>query len=676
VWAIVQQPPTEPEPFNASGEPGPPARPKKARRRKGAGGPPGSGPPSARRQAGMAALTLGALGVVFGDIGTSPLYALQTVFTADNHAVHTGHEEVYGVVSLIFWAITIIVSIEFVIFIMRADNEGEGGIMALIALIERVNLRGRLVKPLLVALGVFGAALFYGDGMITPAISVLSAVEGLKVVTPDLNSLIVPITLVIITGLFAIQRFGTAAVGNLFGPVMIVWFLVIGVTGLGQVLSDPSILRALLPSYGASFLVEHGWVAFLSLGSVVLAVTGAEALYADMGHFGRPPIRRAWFMLVFPALTLNYLGQGSLVLNSPEAISNPFFLLMPHWSRIPMVVLATAATVIASQAVISGAYSVTRQAIQLGFLPRLSIRHTSESQEGQVYAPGINWALFIAVVALVIGFGSSTKLASAYGIAVTGTLGIDTILFFVVVRAVWRKPLWVSLAGAGGFFIVDLAFLGANLPKVITGGWVPLVVAGVIFMILMTWQKGRAIVTRNRTEEEGPLLEFIEGIRSFDPPVNRVPGSAIFLNQNLDTTPLAMRANVEHNHTLHETVVIVTVETMRVPHVEPEERLVADDLGFTDDGISHLRARFGFKDDPDVPAALRLAVAEGYVTNLDVDGASYFLSRITIHPTGEPGMRMWRKRLFTALSRNAASPVEYFALPEAQTVTMGSAVDL
>src|SRR3954453_15055367 len=407
-------------------------------------------------KAGMAALTFGALGIVFGDIGTSPLYALQTVFTHDNHAVPTTDSAVYGVVSLVFWTITLIVSIKYVTFIMRADNEGEGGIMALIALIRNAPAQRRVAAALLVALGIFGASLFYGDGMITPAISVLSAVEGLKVIDPGLKDLVVPITLTILTALFAIQRLGTHVVGRAFGLVMALWFAVLAVMGASEVVRHPGILRALSPSYGAEFLFDHGGTAFVALGSVVLTITGAEALYADMGHFGRPPIRRAWFVLVFPALILQYMGQGALILRDPAAIESPFFLLMPEWSRIPVVILATFATVIASQAVISGAFSVTRQAIQLGFLPRLTIRHTSRDEIGQVYAPAVNWGLFAAVVALVIGFRSSHHLASAYGIAVTGTLAIDTVLFFVVVHVVFRRSLRLAIAGAAVFLTVDL----------------------------------------------------------------------------------------------------------------------------------------------------------------------------------------------------------------------------
>ena len=630
---------------------------------------------SAPRKA-TAALTLAALGVVFGDIGTSPLYALQTVFAADHHAIAPTTHGVYGVISLVFWSITAIVSVKYVTFIMRADNEGEGGIMALIAQVQGIRLRGRWTKMALVALGIFGASLFYGDGMITPAISVLSAVEGLEVVSPSFESLVVPITLVVITVLFAIQRFGTGAVGRLFGPVMGLWFGVLALTGLAQVIDSPAIVKALSPSYAVTFFVDHPGIAFVALGSVVLAVTGAEALYADMGHFGRSPIRRAWFLFVFPALTLNYLGQGSLILDDPSKIDNPFFLLMPQWARIPMVLLATLATVIASQAVISGAFSVTRQAVQLGFLPRLTIRHTSHEEEGQVYAPGINGLLFVAVVALVVGFGSSSALASAYGIAVTGTLAIDTILFFVVVRMLWRKPVWLVALGGFAFLTIDLAFFSANVPKVVHGGWFPLSIAAIVFTILITWQRGRQIVTANRAKEEGPLREFVEELRAMDPPPYRTPGTAVFLNSGKETTPLALRAHVEHSHALHENVVIFSVEILKVPHVHPDERVEIDDLGYQDDGISHVSARFGFQDDVDVPATLRLAEERGLESHIDCENPSYFLSKMTIVPSDKRTLAKWRKRLFVAISRNAGSPAEYFRLPDEQTVTMGSHIEL
>jgi KUP system potassium uptake protein len=625
--------------------------------------------------AGMAALTLGALGVVFGDIGTSPLYALETVFVGHNHAVKPTEAGVYGIISLVFWAITIIVSVKYVTLVMRADNEGEGGIMALIALVQDVSLKGRAAKAALVALGIFGAALFYGDGMITPAISVLSAVEGVEVAAPGLDSLVVPITLGILTVLFAIQRFGTGAVGRLFGPVMALWFTILAVSGLAEVVQSPAILKALSPTYGIEFFLDNGGTAFLALGSVVLAVTGAEALYADMGHFGRPPIRRAWFFLVFPALTLNYMGQGALILGSPKAIDNPFFLLFPDWGRVPMVLLATAAAVIASQAVISGAFSVTRQAVQLGFLPRLRIRHTSQA-EGQIYAPGINGLLYVAVVALVVGFGSSAGLASAYGIAVTGTLAIDTILFFVVVRMLWRKPLWLVLSGAAAFLVVDLGFFSANLPKVVDGGWFPLLLALAVFTLLTTWQRGRELVTARREEAEGLLRDFVEEVRAMDPPVFRAPGTAICLSAGKQTTPLALRENVDHNHVVHESVVIVSVETRRVPHVDRSQRVVVDELGYEDDGILHLTLHYGFQDEQNVPAALRRAAAKGLEVDIDVAHATYFVSQITLVRGDAPGMSRWRKKLFLAVSRTSTSPVEIFCLPERRIVTMGSFIEL
>src|SRR4051794_33670175 len=627
------------------------------------------------KRASTSALVLGAIGVVFGDIGTSPLYTLRTVF-APEHGLPAGREQVFGVISLIFWAITVIVSVKYVTFIMRADNDGEGGIMALIALVQRANLRTRGAQFTLVLLGVFGASLFYGDGMITPAISVLSAVEGLEVVDRELKELVIPITLVVLTGLFFVQRFGTGRVGALFGPIMCLWFGVLALSGLGRLAQHPAILGALSPHHGAEFLFNHGHEAFVALGGVVLAVTGAEALYADMGHFGAGAIRRAWFVLVFPALILNYLGQGALILEDPKAIASPFFLLFPEWSRIPMVTLSTVAAIIASQAVISGAFSVTRQAIRLGFLPRLQVRHTSREEVGQVYVPAANWIIFAAVVCLVVGFGSSEKLASAYGIAVTGTLAIDTLLFFFVVRYLWKKSLALVIVGTISFLTIDLTFFAANLTKVLHGGWFPLAIALAVFSVLTTWQKGREIVTDRRVDEEGPLRAFVDEGREFDPPVARVPGTGVFLNANPETTPLALRANVEHNHVLHDCVLIVSLTTERVPYVPVEERLEIDDLGYRDDGITHITGRFGFQDPLDVPSLLRLAAQHGIEGDPKLEHPSYFVSRISIIATDRPGMARWRKKLFLAISRNAANPVEVFHLPDDRAVVMGSHIEL
>ena len=635
---------------------------------------PASGSP--RRQLGMAAMALGALGVVFGDIGTSPLYALQTVFSADHGAVKATESDVFGVISLVFWSITLIVSVEFVLFIMRADNEGEGGILALIAKVMETRLGSGRAKAALIAIGMFGVALFYGDGMITPAISVLSAVEGVKVAVPSLRSMVIPATIAILVGVFAIQRFGTHRIGRVFGPVMVVWFVVIAVAGLGRVVGHPEILKALSPTYGVEFFGRHFGVAFISLGAIVLTITGAEALYADMGHFGRAPISRAWFFVVFPALTLNYMGQGSLIIGEPGAIDNPFFLLIPHWGRLPMVGLAMVATVIASQAVISGAFSVTKQAIQLGFLPRLNIRHTSDLEIGQVYVPAVNWFLLAAVVALVVGFGSSTKLGSAYGIAVTGTITADTLLFLVVARALWRKPRWLVAIGALVFFTVDLAFLGANLTKAAHGGWFPLSIGVVVFTVLSTWRRGSDTVREQRVAEEGSLQAFVEELREADPAPLRTPGTAVYLNARRETAPLAMHASLEHAHALHESIVIISIETTRTPYVPDKDRLVVDHLGYEDDGISHLTARYGFQEAIKVPQLFALACTRGLEGNAREEDAVYFLSQVTIRPTDRPGMAGWRKRLYVAMARNAASPADFFHLPAERTVTIGSAIDL
>jgi KUP system potassium uptake protein len=626
----------------------------------------------------QAALAVGALGVVFGDIGTSPLYTVQTLFNpSDPHPVKVSHDSIFGVVSLIFWSVTIIVTVTYVTLVMRADNDGEGGIMALIALIRRRALPGGArAKAVLAALGIFGASLFFGDSMITPAISVLSAVEGVEVAAPSVSSLVIPITVVIIVVLFLVQRLGTGAVGNVFGPVMCVWFTVLALLGIRGIATHPVILEALSPSYAISFLVGHFSTAFFSLTAVVLAVTGAEALYADMGHFGRAPIRRAWLLVVFPACILNYLGQGALILGHPASISNPFFLLAPGWARLPMVLLATVATVIASQAVISGAFSVAHQAGRLGYLPRLRIQYTSEQMMGQIYVPWINWLLLVAVVALVLAFRTSAALAYAYGTAVTGTITITTLLFFYYARHQWRWPLWIVLSGGGALIAIDLVFFAANLTKLTHGAWLPLLIGVIAFTIFTTWQRGRELVTVRRVQAEGPLPEFIQHLHAMRPPLHRVPGTAVFLNRGKATAPLAMRANVEHNEILHETVLILSVETTPAPHVPAEERLHVDDLGYKQDRIVHVAARFGYLDQTDVPALLPLIHAADTEGPFHDDRLSYFISRIELVPGHAPGMSRWRKRLFVATSRITADAAESLHLPRDRTVIMGSRIEL
>jgi KUP system potassium uptake protein len=623
--------------------------------------------------AGRLVLALGALGVVYGDIGTSPLYTEQVIFTSDRTAAHTTVAGVYGISSLIFWALMIVVTIKYAGIIMRAHNRGDGGIMALTALIQRRRLiRGAI----LVTLGIFGASLFFGDGMITPAISVLSAVEGLKTVNPSLAHLVVPIALGILCGLFLIQRRGTSAVGWLFGPVLLVWFAVLGVLGAGEVARHPGVLAALSPLWGIRFMVDHGVAAFLTLGGVVLAVTGAEALYADRGHFGAWPIRFSWLLLVFPCLVLNYLGQGALILSRPASISNPFLLLVPASLRVAMIVLATVATVIASQAVITGSFSVARQAVQLGFLPRLRIRHTSEV-EGQIYVPAINWLLAAGVVILVVVFRSSGRLATIYGVAVTATFVLNSVLFIAVAQLLWRTPKWRLALLAVLFLTVELAFFGANLAKVAHGAWLPLVVGLGLSVVMITWRRGQVIVTRNRTRQEGSLQEFLVSLSEAIPPIPRVPGTAVFLNPGKETTPLALRAEIEHNRILQEKVVIVSLDAASVPHVDPADRFSVVLLGQRRFKVIHVTVRVGYRDSFDVPAALALARKRGLLErNLDLENASYFVSRIYIVASAEPTMRRWRKKMFLALSRNAASPIELFALPGDRTVEIGSQVSL
>ncbi len=624
------------------------------------------------------ALVVGALGVVFGDIGTSPLYTVQTIFSpSDPHPVAVSTGSVLGIVSMIFWSVVIVVMVTYVALVMRADNGGEGGILALITLIGRLSASGRRrTKMVLAGLGLFGASLFLGDSMITPAISVLSAVEGLKVASPSLAHLVVPITAGIIIALFVLQRLGTTTVGRLFGPVMIVWFIVIGACGIGGIATNPQILKALSPTYALDFFFNHFSVAFFALASVVLAVTGAEALYADMGHFGRSPITRAWLMLVFPACILSYMGQGALVLSDPANISSPFFLLVPSWGQWPLVILATAATVIASQAVITGAFSVAHQAVQLGYLPRLRIAHTSRETIGQIYVPWINWLLMISVLTLVFTFESSAALAAAYGMAVTGTITITTLLFLYIARHQWEKPLWL-VAGGGAFLLtVDLLFLAATLTKVTHGAWLPLLIAVFTFTILTTWQRGRQLVTARREQQEGSLRDFIDGLHERRYPVQRVPGTAVYLNRSRESTPLAMRATVDRLHALPAHIVILSIDTQTVPHVPADERLTVDDLGYTDDGITYVTARFGYMDTPNVPQVLRSIQPGQCEFPIDVDEASYFLSTIALRRGDTPGLSRWRKQLFLATSRITTDAAEYFGLPPDRTVIMGSRIEI
>ncbi|WP_405177731.1 KUP/HAK/KT family potassium transporter [Nocardia sp. NBC_01377] len=625
-----------------------------------------------------AAVVVGALGVVFGDIGTSPIYTIQTVFNpADPHPVPISTDNVYGVVSVIFWSVMIIVTLTYISLVMRVDNDGEGGIMALITLLRRLGgTQQRRATAILAAVGIFGAALFFGDSMITPAISVLSAVEGLKIVSTGFEDWIIPITVVIIIGLFSVQRHGTAAVGRLFGPVMIAWFATIGALGISGIARHPEILKALSPTYALGFLFGHFGIAFFALAAIVLAVTGAEALYADMGHFGRKAITRGWLGLVLPACALSYLGQGALLLGDQSTVSSPFFLLAPGWARLPLVLLATAATVIASQAVITGAFSVASQAAQLGYLPRLRIAHTSESTIGQIYVPWINWVLMVSVLTLVFAFRSSAALAYAFGMAVTATITIATLLYFYVARVKWAAPLWLVVLGAVVLLSVDALFLAANLTKLVHGAWLPLLIGLTAFTIMITWARGRVIVTAAREQVEGPLRAFVDELQDHQPPLVRIPGTAVFLNRGNETAPLAMRANVEHNRVLHEHVVILSLNTLPVPRVPDTERTEIDPLGYAEDGIIHVTAHYGYMETPNVPAALRLldpAQTEGPIT---VDDASYFLSKIELKKGNAPTMASWRKHLFIATSHITADAAEYFGLPGARTVIMGSQVEV
>jgi KUP system potassium uptake protein len=619
----------------------------------------------------MPAMALAAIGIVFGDIGTSPLYTINTVFDASN-GLPLNSANVVGVVSLILWSLMIVVSLKYVTLIMRANNRGEGGIMALLALAtSSVADRPRLRYGLMVA-GVFGAALFYGDGVITPAISVLSAVEGLEVAAPSLKPYVVPLSLVVLIPLFLAQRRGTAGIGAVFGPIMVIWFSVIGLIGLIEIVRTPAILAAFNPFTGLSFLAHHGWVAFISLGSVVLALTGAEALYADMGHFGAAPIRLSWFALVFPALALNYLGQGALLLSDPKTVDNPFFHMFPTWALYPMVALATAATVIASQAIISGTYSMTMQAIQLGFLPRMRVRHTSDRAIGQVYVPAINWSLLVAVVIAVVGFGSSTALGSAFGIAVTGTMLITTFLTFYVVRYAWHYNWLLCVLATGFFFAIDVTFFAANLPKFFQGGWFPLLLGGAIFTLMTTWGRGREMMLIEARAHAGavPLREYLR--RLFGDPPLRVPGTAVFLTIDPEVVPHALIHNLEHNAVLHRQVLFVHVTTGDVPFIPPEERVTVKPMENGD--CVQVVVNYGFKDEVDLPRALRSCQALG--SAIDPLKISYFLSHATVVATGGKGMWVWREALFGMMSHNIGNVAAYMKLPANRVLELGTRVEI
>ena len=613
-----------------------------------------------------AALALGAIGVVFGDIGTSPLYAMKESF-AGAHPLTPDEPHVMGVLSLIFWAIMLIVTAKYVAIIMRADNRGEGGSLAMLALATRLT-HGSNLTPIIVVIGIFAAALFYGDSMITPAISVLSAVEGLQVAAPGLDEYVVPLTLIILIVLFAFQKNGTARVGALFGPVMLLWFTTLTVLGVIHIAGSPSVLLALNPYYAIRFFVMDGWTAFLALGSVVLVVTGSEALYADMGHFGRLPIRLSWFTLVLPALLINYFGQGALIIREPAAIQNPLFLMAPEWAQLPLVGLATVATVIASQAVITGAFSVTRQAIQLGYLPRMQIIHTSASEMGQIYLPFVNWMLATFVAFLVVGFKTSTHLAAAYGIAVTGTMIIDALLLSIVAALLWKwKPIVLALV-IGTFLFVDLSFFTANLTKIAHGGWFPLAIGFIIFLVLTTWKRGRALLWERVSKDSLELETFLNAVSDRVP---RVPGTAIFMTGTATGTPGSLLHNLKHNKVLHEQVVVLTVRFLEIPFVPEDQRF---ELTTLPKNFYRLLLSYGFMEEPNIPEALRKAQREGL--HCDPMQSSYFLSRETVIPSSKPGMAMWREHVFAWMSRSATSAMDFFNIPPNRVVELGTQVEI
>jgi KUP system potassium uptake protein len=617
------------------------------------------------RASGTALLTVGALGVVYGDIGTNPLFAMREAFRA--HDIPITEANVLGVLSLILWSLILVISVKYITFVMRADNDGEGGILALVALISQRGSTERGRRRVLVLLGLFGAALLYGDGMITPSISVLAAVEGAEVAAPALERFAVPAAVVVLVLLFVWQRRGTAAVGNVFGPVMVVWFTTIGVLGAMHIVDRPGVFAAVNPLRALSFFGDNGSEGFLVLGAVILVVVGGEALYADMGHFGRRPIVIGWYSLVLPSLVLVYFGQGALLIENPAAIDNPFYRLAPEWALYPLVALATMATVIASQALISGAFSITHQAIELGYSPRTYVKHTSASHFGQIYVPSINWALMLACIALVVGFRESENLAGAYGLAVSATMLITTVLFSVVIRERFGIPSWMTRPLIALFLAIDLSFFVATLFKIPHGGWLPLVVGALIFTLMTTWRRGRLLLRRHRLRGAVPLREFVAGLGE---PV-RSPGTGIFLYSDPGATPPAVVDALRHHNSLHEQVLVVSVVTEGRPRVSPDRRVEMEDLG---DGFHAVTLRFGFMEDPNVPRALRLRVAE--LLGLDMHEVTYFLGRESLRVTARPGMAKWREHLFAFMSRNAASAAYRFRLPPDQVFELGVIVEL
>ena len=620
-----------------------------------------------QKSTGLAALTLGALGVVYGDIGTSPLYALKEVFNAGH--VPLNPLNILGILSLVFWTLTIVVSLKYVALVMRANNNGEGGTMALLALAGRAVRHKPRLRASLLIMGILGAAMFYGDGVITPAISVLSAIEGLELATPAFKPYVVPITLGILFGLYAIQKHGTGAMGKLFGPITLVWFGAIAWFGLLWILQAPAVLAAINPLHALDFALHHGHTTLVVLGAVFLSVTGAEALYADMGHFGIRPIRLAWFALVFPALVLNYFGQGALLLLDPAAVENPFFRMVPSWLLLPMVGLAAMATVIASQATISGTFSVTKQAIQLGYLPRMRVIHTSVKETGQIYIPAINWAQFGAIVAAVALFGSSSALATAYGIAVTATMVLTTLMTFFVIRFLWKYPAWLCWSATAFFLSIELVFLSSNILKVFSGGWFTLAIAAAVFIVMLTWKQGRKILSDALRHDAIDLKSFLEAV--FVSPPTRVSGSAVFLTSEAGVTPNALLHNLKHNKVLHEQNLFVTVRHHEVPWVPFEQRIELEDLGHACWQVS---LNFGFKNTPDVPYALALLEQRG--VHLEEMETSYFLSRETVVPTVGSGMAPWREKLFASMHRNAAAAADFLHLPANRIVELGSKIEI